>query len=262
MEKRKRAAVVEFSAFNASAKKTRQMTVEARDFYSISYRYSGKISIKTDGRELISEKNSVTFVPKNLTYTTEIIEDMEMSAVHFKLSGDVDFRNPAVINVTDGRIRALIGALVRSYQSEGELGFRSTSMLYELFARLEECATAQSDTGIPKKILLAKERIIEGSRNADFSVSHLADTLGVSTAYLRREFSAAYGESPIAFLKAVRLSNAQDMLRSEYLTVAEIAEQCGFHSASYFIQDFRRATGKSPGEYRRGALDFDDDNMR
>ena len=89
------------------------------------------------------------------------------------------------------------------------------------------------------------------SKNPELSVSSIADTLGVSTAYLRREFAAAYGKSPISFLKEVRISNAQNLLRSEYLTVSEIAEHCGFRSASYFIQDFRRATGKSPGEYRR-----------
>ena len=79
--------------------------------------------------------------------------------------------------------------------------------------------------------------------------------LGVSTSYLRREFSRAFGVSPIAFLRDVRVANAKNMLESGVLSVGEIAEQCGFASPAYFIQVFHKAVGAPPDRYRRSYTD-------
>ena len=103
---------------------------------------------------------------------------------------------------------------------------------------------------IPQKIYLAREQMLEKFSDPLFSIDTLAESLGVSTSYLRREFSRAYGKSPIAFLKDLRIKNAKLLLHSGYMSIAEIAEQSGFSSASYFIQVFHKTVGCSPARYR------------
>ena len=190
-------------------------------------------------------------MPRGVDYLTEIVEDMEMAVIHFELDDDVDFRTPSVISVNDSSVRRLFDSLVRLYRQEDEQqGFLAMSMLYELFAKLEELAATDTYEKIPKKISLAKRYIDEECCDYAFSISVLADRLGISTAYLRREFAAAYGKSPISYLKDARIARAKNMLEAEYPTVSEIAEQCGFASASYFIQAFRREVGITPNAYR------------
>ena len=255
MKDQKHAAVTEVSAFYASARKSDKVTVNARDFYSLSYRYSGKVSVEADGKCMVSGEGSVTFIPKGLSYTTEILDDMRMAAVHFKLDRDIDFRNAAVIDVGNVGIPLLFEKLVYSSHIDTPLDFHSMAALYELLARLEDMTRREEIRRTPEKMLLAKKSIERRYSDASLSVAAVAEQLGVSTSYLRREFSRAFGVSPIAFLRDVRVANAKNMLESGVLSVGEIAEQCGFASPAYFIQVFHKAVGAPPDRYRRSYTD-------
>ncbi len=246
-----KSAVTELFAFYALTGKTKKTTVEGRGFYSLSYRYYGKVLLKTNDTELISEANSVTFMPRNINYETEIIEDTRMAVIHFKLDRDIDFRNPAVLNMSDKSVQVLFEKLLQSYRVGESVDFCCMANFYELLAKLESIELLELRNDIPRKIALARENMLRNFSDPFFSVTTLAESLGVSTSYLRREFSKAYGKSPIAFLKELRIGNAKNLLLSEYLSVAQIAEQSGFSSASYFIQVFHKTVGESPDRYRQ-----------
>ena len=250
MNSHKKAAVTELNAFYLSAKKTDKVFVEKRDFYSLTYRYEGKISVETNDQKLFSAAGSVTFIPKGVSYTTEIIEDMRMAVVQFKLNGDVDFRNVATREECDVSIRALFERLIRNFHIDSPVDFHCMSVFYELLTKLEKLGTT-AGARVPEKIRQAKKRIEQGYSAPTLYVEALANELGISTAYLRREFSRAYGTAPNAFLRAVRIGHAKNMLETGFLSIGEIAEQCGFSSAGYFIQVFHRTVGESPDQYRR-----------
>ena len=247
-----RSAVIEMHAFYAlQGKKAKRVTVEGRNFYSLSFRYHGKVLLKADGSEYISAANSITFMPKGTSYETEIMEDSKMAVIHFKLSEDIKLSNPAVLEIHDREIQRIFEKLIQSYRVDTPIDFLSMSLLYELLARLEAIAPLGADSYIPKKIALAKEKMLMSFSDPCLSVSSIAEEFGISTSYLRREFSKAYGKSPISFLRDLRISNAKNLLQSEYLSVARIAEACGFTGESYFIQVFHKAVGLSPDRYRR-----------
>ena len=50
---------------------------------------------------------------------------------------------------------------------------------------------------------------------------------------------------------ADRIERAKYLLTSSSLKMSEIAQQCGFASASYFARIFRNAEDISPAEYRQ-----------
>ena len=250
MERPKRAAVTELFAFDTATKKMKKTAVDERGFYSLSYRYNGKVSIKTENVEFVSEANSVTFMPHGIAYETEIIEDTKMAVVHFKLDRDIDFRNPALLRSVDKGTQILFEKTVQSFHVDEPLDFACMANFYELLAKLEAYTIFAKGEEAPRKIALAKENMLKSFTDPLFSVATLAESVGVSTAYLRRGFALAYGKSPIAFLRDLRISTAKNLLQSEYLTVEEIARQSGFSSASYFIQTFHKTVGISPDRYR------------
>ena len=248
------AAVTELNAFFASAKKTDRVWVDKRDFYSLSYRYEGKITVDDGNGALCSEAGSITFIPKGISYKTEILEDMRMVVIHFKLDKDVNYRNAAVITPADPGFRLLFERIVHDFHTDKAVDFRCMSAFYELLARLEELPIEDGCKRIPEKIRQVRKFVEQHYADPTLSISFLAERFGISTAYLRREFLRAYQMTPIAFLQSVRVGNAQNMLASKYLSVGEIAEQCGFSSASYFIQVFRKSVGESPDKYRKGMI--------
>lgn len=245
--------LTELSAFYASQKKMERVFVKERRFYSLTYRYSGTISVETEKETLISEGGSVTFIPKGLAYQTEILEDVRMAAIHFCLDRDIAFRNAAVLPIQSPELVLLFEKLIRSLHVNTPVDFHALSVFYELLARLEGDALAATAafSPIPTTIRAAKEYAEQHYADPTLSVEELADRFQISSSYLRREFSKCYTISPLRFLRGIRVEKAKAMLESGYLSISEISRQCGFSSTSYFIQVFHALMGESPDRYRR-----------
>ena len=248
----KSAIVTKATIFETKSPKRRQVTVDGRQFHSLSYRHEGAVSITVGGKTAISAGGSITYVPKGLKYSTEVLEDTRMTVIHFDLSGDI---LPDTITVTSSPETAVTALFARlsSGLAEGEPTLEQMSVFYALLARL---SMPQSDkkSRTPDKINEAKRLFDEQFPDPYLSISDIAARLGISTAYLRREFSACFGTSPINYLKSARLSKAKAMLLFESLSIDEVALACGFSGAGYFIREFRRYTAETPGSYRRRLL--------
>lgn len=85
----------------------------------------------------------------------------------------------------------------------------------------------------------------------ELRITELAKACGMSERQLRRVFAEGYGETPLAFLQAFRIRQAQVLLRHTDRTVAEVAQACGFADVYGFSHCFKRHTGTSPQTYRR-----------
>ncbi|MGN0479154.1 MAG: helix-turn-helix domain-containing protein [Hominenteromicrobium sp.] len=66
-------------------------------------------------------------------------------------------------------------------------------------------------------------------------------------------FKTHLSQSPNDYLTQYRVEKSRRMLETTALPVSEIALSCGFQSASYFTQVFRRETGLLPRNCRSGA---------
>lgn len=83
------------------------------------------------------------------------------------------------------------------------------------------------------------------------SVADIAKSVGVSERECTRCFAAGIEMSPMRYLNEYRVSMAARQLLYSDASVVQIAEACGFASASYFSAVFHRSMGMTPGEYRR-----------
>lgn len=66
-----------------------------------------------------------------------------------------------------------------------------------------------------------------------------------------RRFKAATGYSPLAYVQALRIEEAKQMLETGSAPVDAVGREVGYEDASSFSRLFRRLTGISPGDYRR-----------
>jgi AraC family transcriptional activator of mtrCDE len=81
-------------------------------------------------------------------------------------------------------------------------------------------------------------------------VGSLADLAGMSRSAFAREFHDSFGQTPMAFVRHVRLRCAADLLRSSTLTVSAIAHRVGFSSRSHFSGAFTEYFDRSPSDFR------------
>lgn len=85
----------------------------------------------------------------------------------------------------------------------------------------------------------------------DWRAKELSALTGVSDSALRSLFKKSQQESLHEFLQRTRLDQARMLLCDLRLSVRQVAERLNFSSDVYFSHFFRRATGLSPGEFRR-----------
>jgi transcriptional regulator GlxA family with amidase domain len=86
---------------------------------------------------------------------------------------------------------------------------------------------------------------------ADLSVPALARRAAMSPRSFARAFRAEIGTTPAAYVQAVRVEAARQLLSSTALGPGEIARACGFGTVETMHRAFRRTVGTTPGQYRR-----------
>ena len=81
-------------------------------------------------------------------------------------------------------------------------------------------------------------------------VAELARAALMSTAHFSRQFRAAYGETPYAYLMTRRIERAKALLRGDELSVTEVCLAVGCTSLGSFSARFTQVVGETPTAYR------------
>jgi AraC family transcriptional regulator len=107
---------------------------------------------------------------------------------------------------------------------------------------------------------------IEDHIGERISLDELALQAGVSRFHFARQFRLSTGESPMEFLRRMRIERSKSILQTRDSTIAEVAARLGFSDQSHFTRIFGRLVGTSPGSFARrvdwsshpGLTDLDD----
>ncbi|QYR22600.1 response regulator [Paenibacillus sp. sptzw28] len=111
---------------------------------------------------------------------------------------------------------------------------------------LEEKKKNKDKYIIDKVIRLIDERYGSG----ELSLTVLADEVFVSPNHLNTMFKKITGRTVHQYLADIRMSKAEELLRTTKLKVSEIAGSIGMSNISYFCSIFKQEFGMSPGEYQ------------
>jgi AraC-like DNA-binding protein len=102
----------------------------------------------------------------------------------------------------------------------------------------------------PARHLLKAKDLVDARYFDPLTVDDLARAAGLSRAHFSRQFRAAFGEAPHAYLLTRRLERAAALLRSTDRTVADVCFSVGLQSVGSFTTSFTRTYGVSPQAYR------------
>jgi len=91
---------------------------------------------------------------------------------------------------------------------------------------------------------------IEENLARDVKLSELAAVAELSSYHFARAFKQSFGIPPHRYHVGRRIERAKEMLSSR--SVTEVAMAVGFAETSSFSAAFRRTTGRTPTEFRRG----------
>jgi len=100
------------------------------------------------------------------------------------------------------------------------------------------------------RIQQARLRILN-ALSGRISVAAIAATVHLSWSHFSHLFRRELGTSPQRFIKAQRMSLAQELLKATQLSVKEIASRAGIGDPSRFVREFKRIYRLTPSQYRK-----------
>ncbi|MFB9052734.1 two-component regulator propeller domain-containing protein [Formosa undariae] len=93
-------------------------------------------------------------------------------------------------------------------------------------------------------------KIIEDSMNDNIlNVEYLASEVGMSRANLYRKIKTIVDDTPVNFIKSIKLKRAAQLLKKNEMYISEIAYMTGFNNQKYFGKCFLKEYKMSPTEY-------------
>jgi transcriptional regulator GlxA family with amidase domain len=81
-------------------------------------------------------------------------------------------------------------------------------------------------------------------------IASLSKSVNLSPSRLGELFRKATGRSPIQYLRNIRIRHAEQLLRTTFLSIKEVAFRSGISDVSHFVRDFKRLYGFTPTEFR------------
>ena len=105
--------------------------------------------------------------------------------------------------------------------------------------------------GLSRRTLALALAYMENNLGESFTLNDLGRAIGISPFHFSRLFRISTGQSPMGYLRRLRIERSKTMLLQGERKKADIAMTLGFSDQSHFTRTFRRMTGVSPGEYVR-----------
>jgi len=218
-----------------------------RPFHALSYRIKGNSKFVTKENELTANSKDITFVPKNTEYTL-YASDEKLIVIHF-LSDNIlpdkikkfSPRNPAYFERKFFELHSVWSKKHPGYEYECK------SIIYKIISRIESEISEIKPKSKFELISEATEYIHEHFTE-NITVEFLSKMSMVSDTYFRKLFFMHFKTTPVKYINKLKLEYAKELLYSDYYTIEEVSEKCGFNNINYFSTFIKKQTGMSPSQ--------------
>ena len=220
---------------------------------------SRRVSAK---QELVYRKGCFSWARSrkpNLREAAEGGEDLVRKSVQVYQTAFHEALSSLFFETTEGTIPLTDPERVEKIFDElyGEMGrelpdeSRLAGLFYQL---LHEVTRQRSKRNIPPVLEKVLEFISVKLADPELSRPAIAEACGISERTLSRLFRKELGITVTEHICNTRLSRVCGLLTLSGLRIKEIALQCGFRSAGFMADRFRKRYGQSPGEFRESAV--------
>ena len=233
------------------------------DSYMLIYTVKGAGYVKADGFDgELREGEAVIFNCRSPHYYSSVEEEWDFFWIHLKgmgvegMANAVNYsgiRNVNIKNTGDFRLRIQQMINTAEYNDIQSLSAISTDIHIILNTMIKDslCLDSSYAGNLHMHEIQAAVRFIEGNYMNMISIEDITDHVHVSKYYFIRLFKQYMGMTPYSYLINYRINRSKILLRTENISVGEIAGKTGFADVSNFITQFKKQTGQKPMDYRK-----------
>lgn len=234
---------------------------ECSEFFVLEYVMEGSGTVKVDGKVFYPSKGDVYFLPKGSCHHYFASKETPFKKIWMNVNGD------------------LCGYLIQAYKLSGAYLFENIEVYYLFEQFLAICSQKEMDVRelydkcsiIFLEIIQELARHSVGVRNVNeyaskakdycdrniyqkITVEKVAEHVSLSVSQLNRIFKREFGLTVYVYILNNKINTAKSLLAGTAMTVSEIAFLLKFTDEHYFSNSFKRKTGMTPTEFRRGMM--------
>lgn len=224
---------------------------ENRNCWAIIHKFEGETVYYSMGKSYVSNYNNMVILPKGCSYEWQSIKSGHFSVIEF----ECDKVFSEIFYFTDVAAEAIHKSIEKMERhrihKEPFYELECVKGAYAVILRLLSTGKKKYIPSQKVKKLEAAINFIAENYTQPVTNDQLAELCGISTVYFRKLFTEVYGISPIKYIHKLKIKKANEMLRTDYSSITDIAMTLGYSSIYDFSRDFKRYTGISPREYVR-----------
>lgn len=129
-----------------------------------------------------------------------------------------------------------------------DFGAWKLAVMEETKAVAERIASKDKELGVIREIA----KFLEQRASEDITLQDVANHFYLSREYISRKFKQEMKENISDYIAGIRMNRAKELLGNRGLKIAQVAERVGFQDEKYFSKVFKKWTGCTPNDYRKG----------
>jgi len=134
---------------------------------------------------------------------------------------------------------------IQESADQEELADRLSVIVARFSRRVFSFRAVKHAVALRKAERYIREHFVDNPR-----LDEVATAAGLSPAYFSTVFKDEIGESFSDFINRLKIEKAAGLLVDSDLSLADVADTCGFQDQSWFSRVFKRHMGVSPGRFR------------
>lgn len=214
-----------------------------------------------DGTSLDVPKGSMFYIPAGSRYRWTFVdaeaEDVSTILFEFVLTDNDGERiqigeSAGVVDVVSAEPYVkLFRSLVSEFQRPVYSYARIKAASYSLIAEVSKGDRKNFRNDSKIQCIYEGIKHLEDDPKQIKSVKEIAAMCNVSVNYFERLFKEYAGCTPTQYRLQKKIEKAKFLLRTEFLTVQQIAYELNFEDSAYFCRIFKKVCGYTPSEYRK-----------
>ncbi|MBR7103532.1 MAG: AraC family transcriptional regulator [Lentisphaeria bacterium] len=224
----------------------------------LQFQLTGKTCITTADEKYTLHPGDLFITPPDTPYTYHVPETNEMTKYYLVfhsspllemlLGKEIRHNGLKVTPLSSSAVRVLLEQVRDLFENlVPESVERISVLLYELVYKIRnDIQMATSEGPFYVKLNQATRTLM----SQKITLDNLSKSFGMGKFSLIREFHKQTGMSPVAYMISVRHKYARQLLSLRDMSISEIAMCCGYSSVAFFISDFKKHEGITPGQYR------------
>ena len=260
-----------------------QSILHSHPFSELFYVVRGSGSFVTEGTEFPVSKNDMVIINPHVQHTEKSLQTTPLEYIVLGIDGlsfafenivskqEETLRQNAMQRTFQNTLQTAQGGVYK-YNTQNSYVYAYLNIMLEELSKKEEnyetvcqnllevimlCMLRNNNLSIVQSnnILLNREctqikNYLDANYSENITLDMLASLSHMNKYYMVHAFTKYIGISPITYLLQKRIQEGKSLLGSTTYSISQIADMLGFSSQSYFSQAFKKATGKTPIQYR------------